>query len=56
MLQAKRDIGEREGVSTSDRVRVKALERENRELRQAHEILRKASYLPRRSLDHRFKP
>jgi len=39
------------------RDRLKALERENRELRQAHEILRKASaYFARAELDRRFKP
>ena len=33
----------RDGVTTEERDRIKALERENRELRQANEILRKAS-------------
>jgi len=37
------DLGERDGLSTSDRERLKQLERENRELKQANEILRKAS-------------
>ena len=41
--QAERDAGRRPGPSTDERERVKALERENRELRQANEILRKAS-------------
>ena len=41
--QAERDSGEREGVTTAERERIKALEREVRELRQANEILRKAS-------------
>jgi len=37
--------------------RLKALERENRELRQANEILRKASaYFAQAELDRRFKP
>ena len=37
--------------------RLKALERENRELRQANEILRKASaYFARAELDRRHKP
>ncbi len=37
--------------------REKALERENRELRQANEILRKASaYFAQAELDRRFKP
>ncbi len=41
--RAERDQGMREGLTTSDRERLKALERENRELRRANEILRKAS-------------
>jgi transposase len=41
--QAERDQGLRGGMTTDDHERVKALERENRELRQANEILRKAS-------------
>ncbi len=41
--QAERDAGERPGLSRSDRDRLKDLERENRELKRANEILRKAS-------------
>ena len=41
--QAERDQGRRQGVTSDDRDRLKALERENRELRRANEILRKAS-------------
>lgn len=41
--QAERDQGIREGPTSSDRDRLKVLERENRELKQANEILRKAS-------------
>ncbi|HEX2135803.1 MAG TPA: IS3 family transposase [Microvirga sp.] len=41
--QAERDRGLRAGPTTDERERIKALERENRELRQANEILRKAS-------------
>jgi len=41
--RAERDQGLREGLTTSDRERLKALERENRELKRANEILRKAS-------------
>ena len=37
------DDGERPGVSTDERQRVKELERENLELRRANEILRKAA-------------
>lgn len=41
--QAQRDQGVRDGTTTDDRARLKALERELHELRQATEILRKAS-------------
>jgi transposase len=55
--QAERDAGERAGVTSDERARLKALERENRELRQANEILRKASaYFAQAELDRRFKP
>src|SRR3954467_7692148 len=48
--QAERDQGVRAGPTTDERERIKALERENRELRQANEILRRrAPILPRRS-------
>ena len=43
LLQTERDEGIREGPTTDERGRIKELERENRELRQANEILRKAS-------------
>ena len=39
--QAERDAGQRPGLTTDERERIKALEREVRELRQANEILRK---------------
>ena len=46
--------GERAGVTTEEQARVKALERENRELRRANEILRKASaYFAQAELDRR---
>ena len=55
--QAERDRGKRAGPTTEDRERIKALERENRELRQANEILRKASaYFAQAELDRRSKP
>jgi transposase len=55
--QAERDWGERAGLSTEERARLKALEREVRELRQANEILRKASaYFAMAELDRRSKP
>jgi len=41
--RAERDQGLREGLTSSDRERLKALERENRELKRANETLRKAS-------------
>jgi len=50
------DAGRREGLTTSDRERVKALERENRELRRANDILRTASaYFAQAELDRRRK-
>ena len=55
--QAERDQGKRAGTTTDERERLKALERENRELRQANEILRKASaYFAQAELDRRWKP
>ena len=55
--QAERDRGLRAGPTTEERERIKALERENRELRQANEILRKASaYFAMAELDRRSKP
>lgn len=54
--QAERDQGLRRGPSGEERDRIKALERENRELRQANEILRKASaYFAQAELDRPFK-
>ena len=55
--QAERDQGKRPGPTTSETERIKSLEREVRELRQANEILRKASaYFAQAELDRRFKP
>ena len=55
--QAERDRGLRAGPTADERERIKALERENRELRQANEILRKASaYFAMAELDRRSKP
>jgi transposase-like protein len=55
--QAERDRGLRPGPTSAETERIKALERENRELRQANEILRKASaYFAMAGLDRRFKP
>jgi len=50
--QWERDAGLGDGVTTQERDRIRALERENRELRQANEILRKASaYFAQAELD-----
>lgn len=50
------DAGKRAGVPTDLAEKLKALERENRELRQANEILRKASaYFAQAELDRPFK-
>lgn len=55
--QAERNQGLRPGPSSQEQARVKALEREVRELRQANEILRKASaYFAQAELGRRFKP
>ncbi|KMO44992.1 transposase [Methylobacterium tarhaniae] len=55
--QSERDQGVRPGQTTDERERIKALERENRELRQANEILRKASaYFAMAELDRRSRP
>ena len=50
------DAGRREGVSTADAQRIKDLERENRELRKANEILKLASaFFAQAELDRRLK-
>ena len=50
------DQGRREGLTTSERERLKQLERENRELRRANDILRTASaYFAQAELDRRRK-
>ena len=55
--KAEVDSGQRSGVPTDMAERMKTLERENRELRQANEILRKASaYFAQAELDRRFRP
>ncbi len=56
VAQAERDSGKRAGPSTEERERIKALEREVKELRQTNEILRKASaYFAQAELDRRLK-
>ena len=52
--QAERDSGQRAGLTTDERQRLKELERENRELKRANEILRKASaFFAQAELDRR---
>jgi len=54
--RAEVDSGKRAGISTDVAEKLKALERENRELRQANEILRKASAcFAQAKLDRPFK-
>jgi transposase-like protein len=54
--QAERDTGDRSGLTTDERQRLKELEREVRELKRANEILRKASaYFAQAELDRRPK-
>ena len=51
------DSGHKPGLTSDMAAKLKALERENRELRQANEILRKASaYFAQAELDRRFRP
>jgi transposase len=54
--QTECDRGVRTGLTSGERERLKDLERENRELRRANEILRKASaYFAQAELDRRPK-
>jgi transposase len=54
--QHERDHGKRPGLTTDEKARLKDLEKENRELRRANEILRKASaYFAQAELDRRQK-
>ena len=56
MKKAEIDSGRRAGIPSEMAERMKALERENRELRQSNEILRKASaYFAMAELDRRSK-
>ena len=51
------DTGMREGVSSEERDRIKALEREVKELRRANDILKVASaFFAQAELDRRIKP
>ena len=52
--QAERDTGRRPGLTTDQRARLKTLERENRELTRANDILRQASaFFAQAELDRR---
>ena len=54
--QAEKDSGKREGLTTEERAEFKRLQRENRELKKANEILRMASaYFAQAELDRRNK-
>ena len=54
--RAEVDTGKREGLTTSERERLKALERENKELRRANEILKTASaFFAQAELDRQLK-
>lgn len=54
--QAERDQGQRPGLTTDERQRLKQLERENFELKRANEILKTASaYFAQAALDRRVK-
>ena len=54
--QTEVDTGRRDGLTTDDRERVKALERENKELRRANEILKTASaFFAQAELDRKLK-
>ena len=55
--QGERDSGLREGLTTAEQQRIKALEREVKELRRANEILKLASaFFAQAELDRRLKP
>jgi len=54
--RAEQDEGKRAGLTTDERERLKALERENRELKRANEILKTASaFFAQAELDRRLK-
>jgi transposase len=52
-LQAQVDDSARPGVTTAEQQRIKELERENRDLKEANEILKAASIFFARELDPR---
>lgn len=54
LQQAEIDTGKRPGTTTDDKQRIAGLEKENRELRRANEILKAASAYFARELDPRL--
>ena len=55
LRQTEVDTGERPGVTTEDKSRIKELERENAELRRANEILKSAAAFFGAELDRRHR-
>mgnify|MGYP001547806255 FL=1 len=53
MRQAQVDVGDRQGLTTSESERIRRLERENRELREANAILKDAAVFFAGELDPR---
>lgn len=49
------DVGKKEGLTSDERARLKALEKENKELRRANEILRDASIFFATELDGQMR-
>lgn len=54
LRRAEIDGGQRPGLTTEERARIRQLEKENRELRRANEILKAASAFFARELDPRL--
>ena len=56
IMRTEVDSGQRAGLTSADRARIKELERENKELRQTNEILRLASaFFAQAELDRKLK-
>ena len=56
LMRTEVDSGQRPGLTSGDRARIKDLERENKELRQTNEILRLASaFFAQAELDRKLK-
>jgi transposase-like protein len=55
VLQAQVDASARPGATTAEQLRIKELERENRDLKEANEILKSASIFFARELDPRHR-